>query len=410
MSNTRILQHDKAVVVGGSLSGLAAAQALADHFRQVTIIDRDHEAGQADFRTGAPQARHAHTLQPRAQAILERLFPGLGAELVAQGAVPVDPATETLFFEAGRWRRPARREARQTIYASRPMLEASLYRRVRALPNVVLKKDFSAEGLVLDGQGVKVAGVRLRGRGEHQGEELVEPASLVLDVSGRNSHAPQWLGELGFQPPEEWRVDAQVGYSSRTYRQPQGFNPDWKVLYVRPQPPDGRRGAMLMPVEGGLWMVTLLGVGEDYPPTDNSGFMRFARSLPGDKLYAAIREAEAENEPVGYRRTANVVRRYDKVPAMPGGFLVAGDAVFTLNPMYAQGMTAALIGVAALERQLRSAQSRSDAVAFSRDFQSTLSREVGRLFRTTVQHEWEWPATRLWDNTELVYASAWQPA
>ena len=64
--------RDHAVVIGGSIAGLTAARVLADTFARVTIVERDRFAEDFEFRSGAPQARHAHMLLPRGQAILEQ--------------------------------------------------------------------------------------------------------------------------------------------------------------------------------------------------------------------------------------------------------------------------------------------------------------------------------------------------
>ncbi len=80
----------RAVVIGGSLSGLLAARVLTDHFDHVTIIERDQLPATPTFRPGVPQTRHAHLLLVRGRLILEQLFPGLTAELMAAGARSVD--------------------------------------------------------------------------------------------------------------------------------------------------------------------------------------------------------------------------------------------------------------------------------------------------------------------------------
>ena len=49
------MQHDKsgrAIVIGGSMAGLLAARVLANHFKSVTIIERDAHAASPEFRRG----------------------------------------------------------------------------------------------------------------------------------------------------------------------------------------------------------------------------------------------------------------------------------------------------------------------------------------------------------------------
>lgn len=256
---------------------------------------------------------------------------------------------------------------------------------------------------IQDGDQRQVAGVMLAHRADHSGFPAELPAALVIDASGRNSQAPHWLVELGYTAPEEWRINSFVGYTTRIYQQPENFTGGWKTLYIRPDPPLGRRGGIVLPMEEGRWHVTLIGVGRDYPPTDEVGFLDFARSLPTSRLYDAIRIATPLSKPSGFRRTENRVRRYDRLPQYLDGFLVLGDAAYTLNPIYAQGMTAAALGSQALKRILQEQSNKDGLNGISRKFQKMLSLAVGSLWHSTVTKEWSWSETELEDNTEEIY-------
>src|SRR5262245_26030306 len=87
-----------ALVIGGGMAGLLAGRVLADHFEQVTIIERDRFPQEPTFRKGVPQSRHLHVLLRRGQIILEQLFPGLEAELAASGALLVDWGQDTYWL------------------------------------------------------------------------------------------------------------------------------------------------------------------------------------------------------------------------------------------------------------------------------------------------------------------------
>ena len=78
----------RAVVIGAGLGGLTAARALADHFEQVTVIERDQLPSEPTQRAGIPQGRHAHALLGGGQRALEELFPGFVHDLAGAGAVP----------------------------------------------------------------------------------------------------------------------------------------------------------------------------------------------------------------------------------------------------------------------------------------------------------------------------------
>jgi len=91
---------DHAAVLGASMAGLLAARVLADAYRRVTIVERDPLPQSGLDRKGVPQGRHAHALLPRGAQILDELFPGLLADLVADG-VPVLRALREVRFVLG---------------------------------------------------------------------------------------------------------------------------------------------------------------------------------------------------------------------------------------------------------------------------------------------------------------------
>jgi hypothetical protein len=79
-----------------------------------------------------------------------------------------------------------------------------------------------------------------------------------------------------------------------------------------------------VPSEGGRWLVTLAGYGRDYPPTDEAGFLAFARSLRSPVVYDAIASAEPLGPISGFRRTKN--RRADRRARLLPGALPAQPA------------------------------------------------------------------------------------
>jgi flavin-dependent dehydrogenase len=148
-------------------------------------------------------------------------------------------------------------------------------------------------------------------------------------------------------------INSFQGYASRLYRSPAEFASDWKGLYIQQAPPDDPRGGIVVPVEGGRWLVSLVGGDGDYPPTDEAGFLAFARSLRSPALYEAIAGAEPLTPIAGQRATENRLRHYDRLGGFPDGVVALGDAVCAFNPVYAQGMTAAALGAEVLDRWLR---------------------------------------------------------
>ena len=345
---------DHAVVVGGSIAGLLSARVLIDSFEKVTIIETDQLPEKPDIRKGVPQSVQPHVLFTRGYRILEELFPGIGAELTAEGALTIDWAREFHHFEKARWSASGEPSDIVSFTCSRPLLEWVIRRRLSDFSKVRFVEKYRVTGLLCAPDKTRVSGVYLRSIGGASEDEL--QASLVVDASGRRSQAPHWLESLGFTPPPETVVNPFLGYATRRYREPKGFEADWKVMLISHSPPHGTRLGYLAKIEDGEWIATLGGYGHDFPPLDDLGFLEFARSLPSPKFYEAISGAESVSPIYAHRATANRMRHYEKV-MLPKGFVALGDAVCALCPVYGQGMTVSAISAIVLRDWLNQAHS-----------------------------------------------------
>lgn len=369
-------QH--AVVLGGSLAGLLAARVLADHFDRVTLIERDAYPQSSQARRGVPQANHVHGLLLRGRQILEDFFPGLQDEMIAAGAPVVDMAKEIAWFTPAGWgvRFPS---DLQILAFTRPMLDLYVRRHLARNPKVEIVDDTDVLRLLRGPLPNQLEGVLVCPRDSETDRRVAKElrADLVVDATGRASRAPRWLSDLGYSTPEETVIDAFLGYASRLYQIPDNFERDWKCVFVQSAPPEQRRGAILFEVEDNRWLVTLVGGGRDYPPSDEAGFLEFARSLAVPTVYDAIRHAQPLSPIKTHRATENRRRRYDRAKELPENFLVLGDAVCAFNPVYGQGMTVAALGALALHKTLAEQRRRyadGSLVGLARRFQNRLAK------------------------------------
>jgi 2-polyprenyl-6-methoxyphenol hydroxylase-like FAD-dependent oxidoreductase len=374
---------------------MLAARVLSDHFESVTLLERDRFTQTPAARKGLPQGRHVHALLERGRAALERFLPGITGELVRAGAEPLDFTQDVAWMSPYGWY--ARCPGDLLFLAcTRDLIDWGVRGRVAALPNVRIRQGADVADLIRGpGDRARVAGARLRSRlpdDDVDDGELELAADLVVVADGRNSRLPAWLAALGHKPPEETVINSFQGYASRFYRPPADLASDWKALYVQQAPPGDPRGGLISPVEGGRWLVSLVGGDGDYPPTDEAGFLAFAHSLRSRELYQAITAAEPLTPIAGQRATENRLRHYDRLSGFPDGVVALGDAVCAFNPVYGQGMTAAALGAEVLDRWLREELSHRGpgrSHAFQRRLaQATaaawqLSAGADYLFRTT---------------------------
>ncbi|MCB0209327.1 MAG: 2-polyprenyl-6-methoxyphenol hydroxylase-like oxidoreductase, partial [Anaerolineae bacterium] len=251
--NQNLTPFGHAVVIGGSIAGLTAARVLSDRFARVTIIERDQLPDTPEFRRGTPQARHSHTLPLRGEKILKEKFPGLFDELCMNGATRINGGSEMAFYLAGTWHEVKHHSTLISLTCSRPLIDCMIYRRLAAQSNIEFIQEHETVGLAVDRSGQRATGVRLRPRHGSTDVEMVLPADLVIDASGRNSQAPTWLAQLGYEPPRDTIVNSFPGYSSRIYRRPANFDGTWKTLSIRPTPPDSPRGGLIIPIEDDRW-------------------------------------------------------------------------------------------------------------------------------------------------------------
>src|SRR5262249_33425205 len=150
------------------------------------------------------------------------------------------------------------------------------------------------------------------------------------------------------------------------------------------------------------WIVTIAGVMHDYPPTDEEGFLKFARSLSSPELFRAIEHAKPLSRIWGCRRTANRPRHYDNAD-VPHGCAALGDSGCAGNPVYGVGMTLGALEGQAPRRRLRDGKGR----LASRRFQQQVAKLVAGPWALTTGEDLRWPATQGGEITAKVKFMHW---
>lgn len=336
--------QNHAVVIGGSIAGMCAAQALRTKFDTVTILEQDEFPDPPDGRRGTPQACHAHFLLDRGRSSLEALFPGFTSHCADGGGIIIDPAYEAAqCFPGGGWS-PRKASAERVLFASRPKIESSIRDMVRRDPNVTFIESARASGLITstDGQ-VRVTGVQYEiGRG---GDLHQLAADFVVDAAGRGSRCAKWMQDLGISV-EERTLDAGVTYSSRWFRFPAEDFAWWKWLVVFPAnaadaPAEHQYVCTIFPIEDNCAIAVMGSWGGQTMPATGDEFEAAYHRTRGAEFIRALDLSEPISDVYRTKSTRNVWRRFDRVENPPAGYVAVGDAVCAFNPIYGQGITCA---------------------------------------------------------------------
>ncbi|MET9629708.1 hypothetical protein ABZX92_19820 [Lentzea sp. NPDC006480] len=338
-----------AVVLGGSAAGLCAAGALAAHFDEVIVLERDELPVEAEHRRGVPQSKHPHFLLNSGRRAIEALFPGFEEALINAGGLHLMPSMDAAYLDGQGW--SARKKASMTmIYSSRVLIERVLRDQVHKLGNVVVR------------EGISVGGLSFRD-GEVAGVDDLE-ADFVVDAMGRGSPVSNWLTAAGWPEPEVRTLDAKVTYTSRWYELP-ASPPEswwWRHLVIMPTPDKGSHPpeheflVNFFPIEGNRAIACMGSWGLEMPRTTEA-FIGSARQVRTPLFAEAMDKCTPTSEVHLTRSTGNKWRRYDllKTPARRLAFV--GDSICAFNPFYGQGISAAARSALLLRGHLQAASS-----------------------------------------------------
>ena len=347
----------RAVILGGSVAGLCAAGAVAPHFDEVVILERDVLPEDAQHRRGVPQSKHPHFVLNSGRRAMNTLFPGFEEDLIAAGGMLLMPSYDAAYLEQPGWA-PRKKSTMTMIYCSRILIERVLRDKVRALPNVRIEEGVAVRGLEHDGANGHgaITGVHYQPSG---GEPVSLTADFVIDAMGRGSSVSDWLQEAGWAEPPVKTLDAKVTYVSRWYDLPSAEERPrawwWQHIVIMPtqdtdpnRPPEHDYLSNFFPIDGNRAIACMGSWGLDMPKSTDD-FTAAAKRLRTPVFADAMEASDPTSEVHLTRSTGNKWRRYDQLPTSPAGLVFIGDSICAFNPFYAQGMSSASFCAVALK-------------------------------------------------------------
>lgn len=334
-----------AVVIGGSIGGIAAAKVCSETFERVIVLEKDDPHRRREGRPGAAQGWHLHHLLTAGQIELERLFPGIVDDMVREGAFKVDMAAQYRIRLGGTWKKPGTSDI-EIVCAGRPLLEWCVRRRLDDEPRIDFRYESEVTDLLFDRDTNTVIGVAVgHDGGEPDGEPEIVPAEFVVDASGKNTRVPEFLERIGIGAPEVEQDIINCFYSTMQHRVPPERQWQDKVMVIcyAYRPFEDTYAAQYYTDSSRTLLSTSLVAYNCYsPPRTAREFREFANLMPSPVIGENIDGLEPAS-PIYNFRYPNMLRlHYEKKRNLPRALLAVGDAYTSADPVSGLGMSLAL--------------------------------------------------------------------
>jgi len=245
------------------------------------------------------------------------------------------------------------------------MLESTIRDLFLLEPRIELIEEANVSGLLSSATNVNKAinGITYMRRGDESAIDL--SADLVVDASGANSKAGQWLKAIDIDPPMEKELDPLLTYGGQLFRMKEGarFPKSWwwtHGAFIQRVPPVDNVAAHLIRQEGDLWLLTLVAGDGHEIPKDEEGVKAFLSCMRSPLIYDMLPYFEPIDEVTSYRLPKNRWKYYESWSNAPGGFIAMAAATCVFNPNMGQGMSVAAADAGILKRCLADSNSIKD--------------------------------------------------
>ncbi|MGQ0698180.1 MAG: FAD-binding oxidoreductase [Panacagrimonas sp.] len=341
-----------AVVIGGSIAGIATAKVLCERFDRIVVLEQDGQHDRREGRPGAAQGWHLHHLLTAGQQEIERIFPGIIDDMVREGAFKVDMADQYRLRLGGSWKKPCKSDI-EIVCAGRPLLEWCVRRRLDSEPKVAFHYDSEVQDLVYDSVTNTVLGVAVNGA---DGLNVI-PAEFVVDASGKSTRLPEFLDRIGIGAPELEQDILNCFYSTMWHQVPPERQWQDKVMVIcyayRPNE-ETYSAQYYIDSSRNILSTTLVAYNCYSPPRNATEFREFAKRMPSPVAGELIDGLEPASQVYNFRSPRMQRYKYEKLRKLPNALVAVGDSYTSTDPVAGLGMTITLQEVARLRELLAS--------------------------------------------------------
>jgi NAD(P)H-flavin reductase/ferredoxin/2-polyprenyl-6-methoxyphenol hydroxylase-like FAD-dependent oxidoreductase len=387
LESLRELGRGTAVVIGGSIAGIAAAKVLTGFFDKVVVLEKDSDHRRMEGRPGAAQGWHLHHLLLAGQRLLESVFPGIIGEMVDAGAFKVDMGEQYRVMIAGSWKKVGR-SGIEIVCAGRPLLEWCLRRRLESESSVDFRYENEARDLVYCPSAGAVVGVEV----ERSGAREIVAAEFVVDAAGKNTPVPAALERAGLEPPEAEEDQINCFYSTmrHTVSEERAWHDKVMTICYAHRPQQHHYAAQYFTDRSRrVLSTTLVGYNCYGPPRNAEEFREFARRMPSPLIGNEIDGLEPCSPVYNFRYPTMQRNRYELLRRPPAGLVAVGDSYASADPVSGAGMSKALMELAEL-RALLSRRRVRDA-AFVRAYYRRIRRTADSIWAVIREQNLRFP-------------------
>jgi NAD(P)H-flavin reductase/2-polyprenyl-6-methoxyphenol hydroxylase-like FAD-dependent oxidoreductase/ferredoxin len=376
-----------AVVIGGSIAGMATAKVLTGSFARVIVLEKDQAHRRKEGRPGAAQGWHLHHLLIAGQRLLSSIFPGIIDDMVAAGAFRVDMGEQYRIMLAGSWKKVGRSGV-EIVCAGRPLLEWSVRRRLDAEPAIDYRYESEVTDLAFDPSARSVVGVVVA----RDGRQETIPAEFVVDAAGKNTPVPSMLGRLGIGAPEIEEDCLNCFYSTMQHRVPpeRAWRDKVMVICYAQRPQQQHYAAQYFTDSSRTVLSTsLVGYNCYRPPRNAEEFREFARLMPSHVIGSEIDGLEPCSPVYNFRYPEMRRFHYETLQDLPTGLVAVGDAFCSADPVSGAGMTKSLLELNELRTLLRERRARDHD--FVRSYYASVARIADRVWSVIREQNLRYP-------------------